>query len=280
MMGVDLGGTKLLMVCGDEMQRVETGPSFSPEDLETNIREFIAKLRTPPTAIGIAVPGLVQAGRVVSCDVLPKMTGWCAITRLADIGCRIIVVNDVKAALAEEMQNAPPGMTAGIIMVGTAVGAAFITEGKNLSGASGWAGELGYMPVCLGGEFKRLDELAGGSFMAARRKASDKEFVRLAGARDAAALDIIREGGLALGVALATVINLLNPARLALGGGAMSLPGYWDAAQDTAARYSIPELWGACRLYRIRDDPAITARGAIRCVMSQSGSPLADSRVR
>jgi predicted NBD/HSP70 family sugar kinase len=268
MMGVDLGGTKLLMVCGDEMQRVETGPSFSPEDLETSIREFIATLRTPPTAIGIAVPGLVQdAGRVVSCDVLPKITGWCAITRLADIGCRIVVVNDVKAALAEEMHNAPLGITAGIIMVGTAVGAAFITEGKNLLGASGWAGELGYMPVCLGGELKRLDELAGGSFMAARRKASDKEFVRLAGVQDAAALDIIREGGLALGVALATIINLLNPARLALGGGAMSLPGYWDAAQDTAARHSIPELWKACRLYRIRDDPAITARGAGRCVV-------------
>jgi predicted NBD/HSP70 family sugar kinase len=259
------------MVCGDEMHRVETGTDFSPEDLEASIREFIAKLRTPPSAIGIAVPGLVQdAEQIVSCDVLPKMDGWCAMTRLADTGCRILVVNDVKAALAEEMHDAPSGITAGVIMVGTAVGAAFITEGKNLLGASGWAGELGYMPVYRGGELKRLDELAGGSFMAARRKASDKEFVRLAAAQDAAALDIIREGGLALGLALATVINLLNPARLALGGGAISLPGYWDAARETAARYSVPELWRTCRLYRILDDPAITARGAVRCVIDRT----------
>jgi predicted NBD/HSP70 family sugar kinase len=266
--GVDLGGTKLLMVCGDEMHRVRTGPGFSPQDLEACIREFIVKLRTPPTAIGIAVPGLVQdAKRVVSCDVLPKMTGWCAVTGLADTGCRIVVVNDVKAALAEELYNAPAGITAGIIMVGTAVGAAFITEGKNLLGASGWAGELGYMPIWWEGELKRLDQLAGGSFMSARRNVSNEEFVRLAGAQDAAALEIIREGGVALGVALATVINLLNPARLALGGGVISLPGYWDAAHDTAVRHSIPELWRACRLYRISDDPAMTARGAVRCAI-------------
>jgi predicted NBD/HSP70 family sugar kinase len=264
--GIDLGGTKLLMVCGAETNRISTGPAFSPQDLEACIKDFVAQLPSAPAAIGIAVPGLVKdAQRVISCDVLPKMTGWCADTGLANIGCPIILVNDVKAALAEEMHDASPEITAGIIMVGTAVGAAFITEGKQLLGASGWAGELGYMPMSCGGELRRLDELAGGSFMAAKRGVSSEEFVRLAGARDIPALDIIREGGVALGVALATIINLLNPVRLAIGGGAISLPGYWDSAQDTAVRHSIPELWRDCRLYRIRDDPAITARGAVRC---------------
>jgi predicted NBD/HSP70 family sugar kinase len=270
MMGVDLGGTKLLMICGEEMQRVETGRDFSPEDLEELIREFIDRLRTRPTSIGIAVPGLVQdSRRVVSCDVLPKMTGWCAQTSLADLGCRIVVLNDVKAALAEEMHDAPPGVTAGVIMVGTAVGAAFITEGKTLLGASGWAGELGYMPIWAGGELKRLDELAGGSFMAARRKVSSEEFLRLAGAQDATALEIIHEGGLALGVGIATVINLMNPARLAVGGGVMLLPGYWDIAEKAAMRYTIPNMWGACRLYQVRNDSTIVARGAVRCAMGQ-----------
>lgn len=271
MMGVDLGGTKLLMICGEHVQRVETGPDFSPEDLEASIREFIGRLKTRPRCIGIAVPGLVEdAGRIVTCDVLPKMTGWCGVTRLADTGCRILVLNDVKAALAEEMHDAPSGVTAGIIMVGTAVGAAFITEGKTLLGASGWAGELGYMPIWAGGECKRLDELAGGSFMAARCKVSNDEFVRLAGAQDATALQIIHEGAMALGVAIATVVNLLNPARLAVGGGAISLPGYWDIAAEAALRYSIPELWRACRLYRVGDDLTLAARGAVRCAMRKT----------
>jgi predicted NBD/HSP70 family sugar kinase len=268
-LGVDLGGTKLLMVCGDQMHRVATGPGFSPRDLEGAIRDFIANLREPPNAIGVAVPGLVQdARRIVSCDVLPKMTGWCAVTGLADIGGRIVVVNDVKAALAEEMHDAPPELTAGIVMAGTAVGAAFLTEGKTLLGVNGWAGELGYMPMLSGGQFKRLDEFAGGAFMAARRNVGSEEFVRLAAAHDASALEIIRDGGIALGTALATVINLLNPARLCVGGGALSLPGYWDAAQDGALRCSIPEMWRACRVYRARDDPAMTARGAARYVAS------------
>jgi predicted NBD/HSP70 family sugar kinase len=265
--GVDLGGTKLLIVCGDEVHRISTGPSFSPHDLESAIREFIAKLRVRPTRIGIAVPGLVQgAERIVSCDVLPKMTDWCATTSLADTNCRIAVFNDVKAALAEEMHDAPPGITAGIVMAGTAVGAAFIAEGKNLLGVSGWAGELGYIPIVMNEEVKRLDELAGGSFMAARRNVDSAEFIDLANSNDTAALHIIREGGAALGAALATVINLLNPGRLAVGGGALSLPGYWQAAREAAGRHSIPELWGACRLYTVRNDPAIAARGAARCV--------------
>jgi predicted NBD/HSP70 family sugar kinase len=219
------------MVCGAETHRVETGPDFSPA--------FVGRLRERPACIGIAVPGLVQyAERVVTCDVLPKMTGWCATTRLAaELGCRVMLVNDVKAALAEEMHDASPGITAGIIMVGTAVGAA-LTEGKVLFGANGWAGELGYMPVGVGGNVKRLDELAGGAFMAARRKVSTKEFV-----------------------------------RLAMGGETMALPGLWDAVQDTAARHSIPELRSACRLYRIRDDPTMTARGAVRCLMNPFAIP-------
>lgn len=275
-LGVDLGGTKLLMVCGDQTHRVATGPSFSPRDLEAAIRGFVAELREPPNAIGVAAPGLVQdARRIVSCDVLPKMTGWCAVSGLADTGCRIVVVNDVKAALAEEMHDAPPGITAGIVMAGTAVGAAFITEGRELLGANGWAGELGYMPMTSGGQFKRLDELAGGAFMAAKRNVGSDEFVRLAAAEDAPALEIIRDGGIALGTALATVINLLNPARLCVGGGALSLPGYWDAAQEAAGRWSIPEMWAACRLYRVRDHTAMTARGAARYVAKPATVELA-----
>ena len=122
--GVDLGGTKFLMVCGDEVHQIRTGRGFSPQDLESNLKEFIAKLHAPPTGIGIALPGLVQgAERVVSCDVLPKMTGWSAAASFKGATCRIVLVNDVKAALAEEIHYAAPGITAGIVMVGTAVGA-------------------------------------------------------------------------------------------------------------------------------------------------------------
>jgi predicted NBD/HSP70 family sugar kinase len=211
------------------------------------------------------VPGLVDlTGRITACDVLPRFADWRPEDALADLGARVVVANDVKAALAEELHDLSPGATAGVVMAGTAIGAAFITEGRPLLGARGWAGELGYLPVVVDGSVKRLDELAGGSFIAASLGISADELARRAGAGDAAVLEAIRKGGFALGLGLAAVINLLNPSRLAVGGGALSLPGYWDAARDAAARHSIPEMSHACRLYQVRTGSRVAALGAIR----------------
>lgn len=267
--GVDLGGTKVLILSGDAEERWESGPDFSPAELEQRLRAFASCLETTPTGIGIAVPGLVDlAGRIAACDVLPRFAGWSPKDALAGLGARVVVANDVKAALAEEMHDLPPGATAGVVMAGTAIGAAFITEGRPLLGASGWAGELGYLPVFVDGGVKRLDELAGGSFLAASLGIPADELARRAAAGDAPALKAIREGGFALGLGLAAVINLLNPSRLAVGGGALSLPGYWDAACDAAARHSIPEMSHACRLYQVRAGARVAALGAIRLASS------------
>jgi len=263
--GIDLGGTKALLLCGEMEERSGTGPGFPPEALEQRLRAFVSRLDLRPAAIGIAVPGLVDlAGRITACDVLPKFAGWNPREALADLGARVVVANDVKAALAEEMHDAPPGATVGVVMAGTAIGAAFITEGRPLLGASGWAGELGYLPVFVDGNVRRLDELAGGSFIAASLGIPPDELARRATGGEASALEAIRKGGFALGVGLAAVINLLNPSRLAVGGGALSLPGYWEAAREAAARHSIPEMSHACRLYPVRAGERVAALGAIR----------------
>lgn len=266
--GIDLGGTKALILCGGMEARSETGPDFSPMALMQRLRAFASRLDAPPAGIGLAIPGLVDlSGRITACDVLPKFAGWNPREALADLGARVVVANDVKAALAEEMHDAPPGATVGVIMAGTAIGAAFITEGRPLLGAGGWAGELGYMPVFVDGDVRRLDELAGGSFLAAGLGIPPDELARRARAGDGSALEAIQRGGFALGIGLAAVINLLNPSRLAVGGGALSLPGYWEAAREAAARHSIPEMSHACRLYQVRAGARVAALGAIRLAM-------------
>ena len=58
--GVDLGGTKLLMVFGEKRVRVATGECFSAANVEQNIRDFIKGLNDTPKAIGIVIPGLVD----------------------------------------------------------------------------------------------------------------------------------------------------------------------------------------------------------------------------
>ena len=268
--GVDLGGTKALFVRGDRASRADTGAAFAPDDFVERLAAFVAETREPPSRIGIAVPGLVDgSGRVVACDVLPALVGWSPRTALVDLGyAHVEVVNDVRAALLEEMHDAPAGVTAAVVMVGTAVGAALIANGQPLLGTSGWAGELGYLPCAFGGELRRLDDVAGGAAMAARRGVDAQQFAELARAGDAAALDVVRDGGAALGTAIAAVVNLLNPSRIALGGGAVELPGYWSSLEHAAERHSIAELWRDCLLVRVRAGERVVAFGARRAAQA------------
>lgn len=272
--GADLGGTKLLFVCGPETLRIDTGPDFSPADFATRLSAFVSARALRPRRIGIAIPGLVGPdGQVVACDVLPALTGWRPAESLEALGCQITVINDVKAALLEEMHDAPESFTGGVVMAGTAIGAAFIADGRALQGASGWAGELGYLPYlpCPGsGRIRRLDEVAGGAAMAAQRGVSPMTLARLAGEGDAASLAAIREGGHALGIGLAAVINLLNPSRLSLGGGTLELPGYWSAALKAARSSTIPELWRDCTVAPVRAGARVTALGAVRAAAAPS----------
>jgi predicted NBD/HSP70 family sugar kinase len=263
--GVDLGGAKLLVVAGEKQLRLQTGVSFSSVDLEHHLRAFIQNLDALPSGIGIAIPGLVDdTGCIQACDVLPGMVGWNPVEALADVGCPIKAVNDVSAALAEEFHDAPATLTGGVIMVGTAVGAAFLIDGLPLLGASGWAGELGYIPISINDEVKRLDELAGGAFIAGRLDLKAQTLVERAQSDDESVLLAVREGGYALGLAIATVINLFNPSRIALGGGTLELKGYEESAYRAAQQFSLPELWRSCSLTKVKAGDTVVALGAMR----------------
>ncbi|RFP97505.1 ROK family protein [Pseudomonas putida] len=268
--GADLGGTKLLLLCGAFSRRFETGPGYTPEDFSAQLRAFIDDLNLRPARIGIAVPGLVASdGEIVSCDVLPSLTGWRPETSLKALGCQVTVINDVEAALLEEMQDASDDFTGGVIMAGTAIGAAFMTHGRRLRGVNGWAGELGYLPLHIDGSVKRLDEIAGGGAMATLLGISGEALARLANDDDPIAMATVRAGGDALGLGMASIINLLNPSRLAVGGGSLKLKGYWEAALLTAETHAIPSLWNACIVERVKSEDFVAVLGAIRAAQRQ-----------
>lgn len=263
--GIDIGGTKLLLIAGEQQVRLPTGADADGAMLEAAIRAELARLGVRPSLIGIAIPGLVDAGgRVEMSGVLPRLAGWRPADALADLGCRVQALNDAEAALVEEAQALPPGATAGIVMAGTAIGAAFRVEGVPLRGARGWAGELGFMPLATADGVKRLDDLAGGRFIAARLGTDGAGLQQRALQGDPAALAAIRDGGAALGLALAGVVNLLNPHLLVLGGGTLSLPGYEDALRDAVARHALPPLLASCELRRAAGGASVVALGALR----------------
>lgn len=268
-LGIDLGGTKLLIVCGERTFHTSTGPGFGPEHLMQHLEAVCADWSLQPAAIGLAVPGLVDAyGGVAECDVLPAFRQWPARQALqARWGDQVAVavLNDVKAALAEEFADAPADFTGVLVMAGTAIGCGLKVDGRVLRGTDGWAGELGYWPVQQpGGGWLRLDELAGGAFMAARHGVSPAELARLAEAGDPATRVVIDAGATALGAALAGLVNLLNPSVVAVGGGAFHLAGYWPRVRETLYQQALPLLGARCTLRRVTAGASVVALGALR----------------
>lgn len=268
--GADVGGTKLLLVAihdgGRALHRIPTGPEAGPELIQREVHLFVNRLAIQPAALGIALPGLISAdGRVTACDVLPKLAGWSVVEGFASLACPVRALNDAEAALSEEAHDLGPGATAGLVMAGTAIGAAFLVHGRPMRGARGWAGELGYLPVAVQpGQVARLDQLAGGAALAQRLGTNGVGLRAQAERREPEALAAVREAGGALGLGLAAVINLLNPELLVVGGGACELPGYLEAALASAERHSLPDLWRVCTVRSVRAGEAVAALGAAR----------------
>jgi predicted NBD/HSP70 family sugar kinase len=261
--GVDIGGTGLQLLSADAERAAPTGRCFTGADAEALIRAFVNAQPQPVRRIGIAVPGLVDAaGDVAISNVLPELAGWSPRRSLADLGCHVAVLNDVDAALLQEFDGAPAGLTAGMVMVGTAVGSAFVVHGQRLRGTSGWAGELGFMPLPVDGGVRRLDELAGGGALLARTGRDAPGLQAALQAGDEQAMAAVAEAGAHLGRALAMLINLFNPQRLAVGGGTLGYPGLWEAARREAQAWALAPLWADCRLYTVTDGKRLVARGA------------------
>lgn len=269
--GIDLGGTHLVLLSQLEAtgeiysESLPTGKFFTPKQLPEQLTAFIHHQNLAISHLGLAVPGLVNtSGAVEQCDVLPEFKGWKAAKALQGLAKQVAVLNDVQAALLEETHDLSAQATAGVIMVGTAIGAAFITNGAPLLGAKGWAGELGYLPLSCNQQVKRLDELAGGAALAKALKMSPAQLVAKAQAGDLASLQAIQQAGKYFGLGLAAVINLLNPSHLFIGGGTSHLPSYWSAAMSSAKAHVLPELWQHLSVNQIAANKPTVALGAIR----------------
>ena len=266
--GIDLGGTKLLMVAdgpgGRAVERVSTGMTFDGKALEAAIARFLDAHHDAASAVGLAVPGLVGPGPIVqACDVLPGIVGWRPPPSLT--ARRFAMVNDAAAALAEECHDAPADVTAAVVMAGTGIGAAMRAFGRPFGGANGWAGELGSIPIASAPDGVRtLDQLASGQALVARLGTDGATLRARVEAGDEVARKAVQEAGAALGLGLAALIDIVNPALVSIGGGLSELPGYIEAALTSAERHTLPDLWRACRVGKVRAGELVAALGAAR----------------
>lgn len=265
--GIDIGGTKMLMAAFDGestfVERIETGIDITLGEMTNAIEAFIEQHNISPSTLGVAVPGLVEdCSKVVFSDVVPCLNG--VSNRVFTLkGKTPVLLNDVDAALYGEITNRKK-LSSNIVMImcGTGIGASFYLNGNFFHGTSGWAGELGNMVIHRDKQKGTVDLLASGA--ALEQKTGLKGTDILAGALegDEEILTEISLAGRAMGVAVANLLNLLNPDEIVIGGGLSSLPRYFDSLKTEAESLTLPEILTTCRIQQSSFGKLIVARGA------------------
>ncbi|MEC4984886.1 MAG: ROK family protein [Oscillatoria sp. PMC 1068.18] len=237
-MGIDLGGTtiKLGRFLADgtclESWQIPTPQPSSPELVVEAISQNVKKVKEKHqiVALGIGTPGPADATGKIALVAI-NLAGWQDVP-LADLltsktQLPAIIANDANCAgLGEAWLGAGRGFNNLILLtLGTGVGGAIILDGKLFTGHLGAAGELGLItlnpegPVCNSGNNGSLEQYLS---IKAIRSATGKEPVelgKLAQAGDLAALEFWQNYGKILGVGLASLIYVLSPEAIIIGGG-------------------------------------------------------------
>ena len=143
------------------------------------------------------------------------------------------VINDAQAALLAEMwRGAATGKRDAILLtLGTGVGGAIACNGRLLTGQIGRAGHVGHISLNPAGSKDivntpgSLEDAIGGHTVSRRsngRFASSEALVKAYRAGDAGAREIWLESVRALAAAIASLINVIDPQIVIIGGGIAS----------------------------------------------------------
>lgn len=248
------------------------------------VARTLADLGPAPTArmlgLGLGMPGLSPTGRLVT---PPSRTahGWLAdwadtptvetLGRL--VGMPVYTDNDASAAAIGELVHGAGRRLSHFVYVyvSDGIGAGLVLDRRPYRGAGGLAGEFGHLtvardgPPCPCGRRGCLETYA--SLSAARRRVSgaddDASLVRLLVDRDPALSAWVAEAGRALGSAIVSIENLLDPEAVFVGGTVPEplLDALLAAMEPLPARIaSVPA--GATRVQRAKAGLASAALGA------------------
>ena len=242
--GVDVGGTKIvagLVERDGTVVRVERRPTpvESTDALLAGLAAAVESVRDESAAaVGIGIPSTIdqRAGTAVFSVNIPlaevDVRRWAG----EAFGMPAAIDNDANcAALAEWRAGAGRGTTDMVmITLGTGIGGGLILGGRLYRGWIGAGAELGHIVVdglegepCQGFCTGRghLESLASGRAVdqIAERLlgpgAGTPELAAAARGGNEAASETLAAAGRWLGTAIATVVNLLNPELIVVGGG-------------------------------------------------------------
>jgi glucokinase len=261
-LAADVGGTNTRMAVVNENGDILTllrksthcqdGRDEMIRFLVSFAREVIEKSNLPEEKVcgmGVGFPGPLNAetGTIFN---PPNLIGWDNVP-LKDIlekelKVPVAIENDANAAALGEWWKGAGTGTGSLfcITLGTGVGGGIILDGKVWHGASSIAGEIGHTTVirdgiectcgntgcleayaCSGGILKRVND----SLLEEREDdkfqplANLKQIDQMVTQGNEIVLNVIKETGVILGIAIANLANLLNPEMVVLFGGVTNL---------------------------------------------------------
>ncbi|WP_353942604.1 ROK family transcriptional regulator [Streptomyces sp. HUAS MG91] len=239
------------------------------------------------TATVIGTPGAIDphSGQL---RYAPHLPGWHSRTLRAELaevlGTPVSIENDVNlAALAEQYEGAAQDHDDFVLAyVDEGVGAAIVLGGVLLRGATGGAGEIGYMPLpgaplARGGDTVHARNDAGGGFQSLVAAPAIRHLA--GGVEDLAEalkdVEVLDEVARRLATGLAAVVAVVDPELVVLSGLVAQAGG--DALRERVER----ELTGLAlprpqlRISELAEDPILT--GALRTALSQARDTVFDT---
>ncbi|MGQ0647011.1 MAG: ROK family protein [Gemmatimonadaceae bacterium] len=268
-LGIDIGGTTIkLGVCTSEGEvRASTiantasdnGADAAIERITIAARRLIAETG-PVSRAGIGIPGELDLERRVlhRANHLPGWTDVAFPQRLGEaLGIPVALENDANcAAWGEFVAGAGRGSRSlALFTIGTGIGGGLVIDGELWIGVAGSAGAFGHIgvnpqgPLCRCGQPGCLEPLASGTAIAESAGVADAMTAFAAASRgDARALAAIERAAEALSVAVATVIHIVQPEVVALGGGVAAGTTLLDRVRSGVARRVRPAWRAPVRL--------------------------------
>ena len=263
--GVDLGGTKIEAIALTEegntlvRRRIAT-PRGDYAAIIRELAQLVQDVETEAGArgsVGVGIPGAISPAS----GLVKNANSTCLIGHPLDrdlaaaLGRPVRLANDANCfAVSEATDGAAAGaeVVFGVI-VGTGTGGGIVVQGRPLAGPNAIAGEWGHNPLpwprpdelpgpaCYCGKQGCIETwLSGPGFAAAFERAhgeslSAEQIVARAASGDSNAEAALQQYEDRVARSLASVINLLDPDVIVLGGGMSNIRRLYD---------NVPRLWG------------------------------------
>lgn len=243
--GVDIGRHSVKIIMMDMASNIAMQKSYPTLDKDVENPElFLDKIanyidyiiqesgieRKLIMGIGISVPGILDYNKGKILFSVDLQWNDVEIKEVFEkkFSCWIIVENSYKAlAMGEYTYGVSQGTENSFyIHLGYRIGAAIIENGKILYGKNGGSGEFGHMimesegPICDCGNRGCLEAVASGNAIAKKLGVSEAKLVFDAARQgDTVSKKMILEAVEYWGIAISSIVNLLDPEMIVLAGG-------------------------------------------------------------